>query len=235
MYLKQALLPALGLFALAPGSSLSAAETTHGGQVSLAFPTGDMKDRFQAKTGFTLGLNSVVDFKNGHALRPRLDFMQSAGKQQAFEVSIPASGSPFQVLFFTGGATVKTTALSVGVDYLYYVSGATDQGLYLVAGTGVSFNRATLNVAALAGGGLATAYGSGTLRSTAPYLNAGLGYQFNKHFGVEAGYRFTRIASQDMTLSVHGAAAGQPFSGPFTQAFEAADLKTFTLAATLRF
>ena len=72
----------------------------------------------------------------------------------------------------------------LGLDYLYFFKGGMRNGAYLLAGAGVSDNTVS---AAPFGIGLSEQ----SQDSTKGYFALGGGYQFNRHWGLEARYNGT--------------------------------------------
>lgn len=230
MNIKHRLLPALGLAAMVASPTLHAADFNFGAQAGMVSAQGDLKARLNAKNGFTLGGHALIAFEHGHAIRPRIDFTQLKGtKQVSASLNVNAS-TPMQV-----GATQrgKATSLTLGTDYLYFVERTPDQGLYLVAGAGLSFNKATVDLGLEAGpvAGGATV----SVQSVLPSLNLGVGYQFNKTIGVEAGYRISSIAAQDADLAGSFPYNGETATFSTGKRFDEMILKNWTLSATVRF
>ena len=151
---------ALTTLALA-GSALAAQEGPRFGlQATLNQPQSDLKDAVDSKLGFGIGGHVFVDLGQGHALRPRLDYMW-----------FPE--------YDLGGATLKVNNLAVGADYLYFVEGKTE-GVYFTAGLSANRWKAEADVAG---------FGNSSESTTKLGLAAGLGYQFNKTVGAELRYQ----------------------------------------------
>lgn len=142
-------------------TSLSAQEGPRFGlQATLNQPQSDLKDAVDSKLGFGVGAHLFVDLGQGHALRPRLDYLWFPEHD-------------------LGGASLKVNNLSLGADYLYFVEGKAE-GVYFTAG--LSANR-------WKGESTFVGFGSASESTTKLGLAAGLGYQFNKAVGGELRYQ----------------------------------------------
>lgn len=163
------------------GSALSAQECPRFGlQAGLNQPQAELKDAVYDKSGFNIGIHMTVSLRGGHALRPRLDYLE-----------FPKAS------YIGGGADSQITNVSLGLDYLYFPAGR-PQGLYLTAGAAaVEWKMATeLNILGhmISRNAVTTKLG----------LTAGIGYQFNRTVGAELRY----LASRAWDGSYGGTANG---------------------------
>jgi opacity protein-like surface antigen len=152
------LLPTAVLLALP-----AAAQDAHVGlTLGLSLPQGDASTLVDSHTGFTLGLQAPVDLKNGHMVRPRLDYTQQ-------------NGSPY-------GIDITVSTLALGVDYNYYFSRQADRGFYLLAGLGYANTKVEVS---------SSFFGGGNDTEGAVNLAFGGGVQFNPTVGMEIRYTST--------------------------------------------
>lgn len=172
MIWKSRLVPTALAIALA--ASLARAEDPRFGvQAHGNVPTGDLKDAVDSKLGVGGGAHVTFDLGDGHMIRPRIDYTFFP------EATVSAIRN-------------KVNDLSLGADYLYFISGKTE-GLYLTGG--LSFNHWKVDV---------TAAGiSSSDTSNKPGFAAGLGYNFNASFGAEVRLITSKYASgtKDFTAS----------------------------------
>jgi|GEM_PF-693994 hypothetical protein len=190
-------LPALALLsaALAGASSLSAQDVKFGLQAGAAFPSSDLGDLVDNKAGFTVGGFAVFDLKNGHAIRPRLDYAHFQGSQGGAG-TIDMDGTSVNV---AGNVTVKADTISAGADYLYYFEREIRKGFYVLGGLGVSYNKISVDASGTvsSGGVTVPASLSTSANSTQPYGNVGVGYQFSPNFGLEARFNVTQYKNNN--------------------------------------
>lgn len=149
--------------ALAPNPA-RAEEPRYGLQLHASQPQGDLKDAQDSKLGLGMGAHMTFDLRGGHMIRPRFD-----------AVFFPSSNRY--------GFTYKTTDLSLGADYLYFLRGK-PQGAYLIAGLGLHHWKTELSSPAIGG------YPAGTVTDTSNKLGTafGIGYSFNHAVGAELRY-----------------------------------------------
>jgi hypothetical protein len=167
----------LALAALA-ATTLAAADFTGGLQLGPAFTTGDMKTLTDGKTGATLVLFGLWDLGGGHAVRARLDGTAASGKPQNFPT--PVGNIPLN-----GTDTIGASTGTLGGDYLYYLQGSRDRGLYLGGGVGYTRNKVDLDIKNLGGTSLSIV-GSEIAGSVGYGLYAG--YQFNRNWSAELAF-----------------------------------------------
>lgn len=136
----------------------------YGIQLHASLPQGDLKDAQDSKLGLGFGAHMTFDLKGGHMIRPRFD-----------AVFFPNSNRY--------GFTYKTTDLSLGADYLYFLSGK-PQGAYLIAGLGLHHWKTELSSPVIGG------YPAGTATDNSNKLGTafGIGYSFNHAVGAELRY-----------------------------------------------
>lgn len=188
-------LAALALLATA-GPVLRAVEPNYGFQFGLASTTGDIADEAEIKAMAGLGLHMLIPVAEGQAIRPRVDIW---------------SGSK-SVTYLSGGNSLKTevtlTTTLLGADYLYYLQGNRDRGLYFLAGLALSANKGELELA------LNGAREKDSASCTRPAYTLGAGYQLGRRWGLEARYNTTSFAHTG---------------------FDTLNVNTFSFAATFRF
>ncbi len=145
-------------------TALGAQDLAWGVHGSVNLPQGDLKTALDSKAGFTVGGHLGVYLKDGHELRPRLEYTRYDG------------GS-----FSLTSVTFKNTivALGFGGDYLYHLEGR-HRGTYLLAGAG--FQWWTVE----------PRQGDST-HENGLSLQAGAGYRFSPRVAVEAAYSTSRF------------------------------------------
>lgn len=160
---------------LAP-AQLGAADTLFGGQVSFGRGSDDLETLTDTRNTWSLGAQALIDFGQGHGLRPRLDFARIKGT---------ASET------YPGGIILNMASTldqySLGADYLYHFSQNVHAGPYIMGGLGAVATRwhADLSVPKQP----VSAEISAT--KVSPYVQAGLGWQFNRNFGIELRHQFS--------------------------------------------
>lgn len=164
----------LALAALA-ASALSASEFTGGLQLGPAFTTGDMKTLTDGKTGATLVFFGLWDLGGGQVVRARLDGIAASGSPSSFPTSVGA-------VPMTPGDTISASTSTLGGDYLYFLEGTRERGVYLGAGLGVARNKVDLDIKNVGGTGLNIV---GTQTTTSLGYGLYAGYQFNRNWNVE--------------------------------------------------
>jgi hypothetical protein len=165
---RLALLP---LLLTLPLGAQASSRPTFGLSVQLNAPTGDLKEDTNKSLG--VGASFLVQWNlgNGHALRPRLDV-------NAFNVSeYTPSHSNYK-------ESRTLSAVGLGVDYLYYLSG-TPKGLYFTVGAGVTRWDLTYTSSDRNGNNFSSSYDSDK-NTTSLGLAAGLGWQITRVIGLEA-------------------------------------------------
>jgi len=171
------LLLTLPLCAQTPG------RPTFGFSAQLNAPTGDLQT--DTDKGLGAGLSFLVQWNlgHGHALRPRLDV-------NVFNVSTyEPSHSNYR-------ESRNLSAVGLGVDYLYYVSG-TPRGFYLTAGAGVTRWDLAYTTSDRNGNSYTSSYDS-SKNTTSLGLAAGLGWQITRVFGLEARFVHTPYKAFDL-------------------------------------
>jgi opacity protein-like surface antigen len=163
-------------------AALSAQETRVGVQAGLALPSGDLsrKEMLGSDPGLNLGAHAVIDLGQGHAIRPRTDYAH-------FRENSMRWGSGFS-------STFKASNLSLGVDYLYFVNHRST-GLYLLAG--ISGNHWKIDRGF---DDLLVGPRSFNLTTTKLGYGAGVGFQVNRSWGMEAGYTFGKVGSSQYPI-----------------------------------
>lgn len=146
---------------------------TFGFSAQLNSPTGNLQTDTDKSLGGGLSFLVQWNLSNGHALRPRLDV-------NVFNVSqYEPSHSNYR-------ESRNLSAVGLGVDYLYYVSG-TPRGLYFTAGAGVTRWDLSYTTSDRSGNSFSSSYDSNK-NTTSLSLAAGLGWQFSRVIGLEARF-----------------------------------------------
>lgn len=183
-----ALLPVL--LATAATLSLTASEFTGGAQAGPAMPLGDMRPLTDRRPGLTVALFGLWEYDEGLAWRLRADQTAASGRP----LSIPGASGQVQL---DGRTRIGARSTSLGVDYLFYLEGRRDRGIYLGVGPELVQNRVTLEDP----GRIDGAYSQLALG-----LNVSAGYQLNRHWQVELSGRTSRfsrsIMAEEFTYSM---------------------------------
>lgn len=168
---------------LLAAASLSAADFRGGLQLGLAFPTGDWKTLVDTSVGAQLDVFGVWSIHGGHSVRGKLMGTASSQKVQGNDHSVTVS--------------------ALGGEYLYYVDGSPDRGPYV--GGGVFLGQAQRR--------LELGNWARTSTKNGAVLTAAAGYQFNRHWSVEANYQRMRVTDdgQSVTLPAFAVVAGYAF------------------------
>jgi hypothetical protein len=204
---------------LLASAHLGASDVQLGGQASFGRNNGGLNTLANSPTGWSLGAFSQLDLGQGQALRGRLDYARSEGWDRK--------------TYMPGKATVLKQSVfdqwSLGADYLHHFSGRTDEGFYLMGGVGIATNRWT-NEWHIADEPLTyEAKGRLARRRPASYFQAGLGWQFDRNFGLELRHQISSLGTGDTTVVTPTAAGTVPM------AYGRANLGTTYLTATVRF
>lgn len=146
-----------------------------------------------ASDGFGLGIQTSFQTNDQGALVPRADFLRITDSSN--------EPGPFNAINLSTTANI----FSLGVDYDYYLTGAPGQGCFLLGGVGLA--AAAIEVS----GSTPGASASTTSHQTLLFPEAGVGYQFTRHVGVEVVYRDLNF--KDVDLAVAGVPVGYSFSG----------------------
>lgn len=177
---------------LLSGSFLGAQDLLYGLQAGATLPQGDVKNNLHLTTGYSLGVNLLIDLGGGHAIVPRLDYTAFSGESfvvgVASTLSLPG-GPPSITVPVSGKGKFTSTALIA--DYNFYVSGKANDGFYLALGTGYARNRHTLDLMTVPS--IPPFYPSNYSETKGTFIfEAGVGYMFSTHFGAEAKYEITK-------------------------------------------
>jgi hypothetical protein len=147
-----------------------------------SFPTGAMRNDFSSNTGYGLGVFADWEVGAGKGLRLAYDgiWYPDSGNAAAIP-GLPGNS------YSQGDGKCRTHSLTA--QYLYYPSGDRE-GVYFKAGVG-AMNYFTKTQVTLTpqNVGLTVLEESGTKLATL----AGLGYDFNKNWGVMAQYSFITV------------------------------------------
>jgi len=171
MSLSRPLLSVLTLAAL----PLGAQDVRFGVQLHANLPSADLKELADSKAAFGGGAHLTFDLGQGHVLRPRVDYMIFPENKSFLDASVPN----------IAGGKAKMDAISAGADYLYFFDGK-DEGFYLTGG--LSWNRWKFDYDYSIKVGQTTVAGSATRSTSKVGAAAGVGFNLNRNFGVEARY-----------------------------------------------
>jgi hypothetical protein len=153
-------------------------------------PTGAMREDFTSNTGYGLGVFADWEVGAGKGFRLAYDgiWYPNAGRADTIPGLQPAGYSQDDR---------RSRSHAVTAQYLYYPSGDRE-GVYFKAALGamnyLTRSNVTLNVAGAQGVRLDVVEDSGTKLNTL----AGLGYDFNKNWGVLAQYSFITVAGRHL-------------------------------------
>jgi len=153
-------LAALGLGVASIGAC---ADLKYGLQGTFSLPLDDLKTVTESGQGLGAGAFMDIRFRDGQALRPRVDFIQYPSRS-------------------TGGETRQWSCQTIGVDYLYFTQGRF-QGPYLAAGLGSRYYEVKVDINGRSNTGSNRKIG----------LTLGGGYVFTPHFEVNARYTRTSM------------------------------------------
>jgi len=149
-----------------------------GAQVHGNIPNGDLNDAVDSKLGVGGGFHGTFDLEEGHMIRPRLDYTLFP------EATVKAIRS-------------KVKDLSLGADYLYFLSGK-PRGAYVTAGLALHSWNVERAAAGVAFSGNSNKLG----------LAFGGGYNFNASFGAELRLVSTKYAASGTDFSANSIQAG---------------------------
>jgi len=179
---------------LLTGTLAQAADSKYGFQLTVSKPQGDLKKSIDDKLGLGLGLHALVDLGSGHALVPRLDYVQY--KKDYTYTSLGAPNLEIQV---------KHTILTLGADYEYFFGAKANQGFYVLAGLGYAKLKFDFTYSD-------DPNESGSETEASYYLQGGCGYQFTSNMGAELRYQHLKFTDVDPDYP------GFDFSTPSIQA-----------------
>jgi opacity protein-like surface antigen len=186
--------PVLSLaLALLTGSVLGAAEYSLGVQLSAGAPLSDLKDLVGNTGGADVKIFEWVNLGQGHVLRPQFDVLAFAGRPQSIS-------TPVGTVTFQGQSKITVSMESVGADYIYFINGDANQpSPYVGGGVALSRNRIEAD-----GPGA-----FGDAQETKAAFSLVVGYQFDRHWNVEVGFRTTKWGNRATAL-------GQPVGLSYT-------------------
>ena len=135
-----------------------------------------------------IGGHALYDLKNGHAVLGRVDYTW-------FKRDETVGGSDLNIKF---------KKLDIGADYNYYLSGKRNEGLYALAGLGLSSGKYEGSL------------GSQNIdkKKSALYLAIGGGYFFTKNFGAELRYVHVKYNGIDLSQDLSGGLTDVSLSAP---------------------
>jgi hypothetical protein len=137
---------------------------TYGGQVTASLPCGSLssKDWLDGKLGGGAGVHALIGWAGGHALAPRFDYTYFKKSED--------------------GVDRKAQMYMLGADYNYFLSKKVNEGFYVGGGLGIAATKFELS-------------GKGSSNNDTPikpYAAASAGCMFNRNFGAELRYTYTR-------------------------------------------
>jgi hypothetical protein len=138
---------------------------------------------------YGVGVQAVFDQGNGNAITPRADFLHATDSSTVSSVALSAT------------ANIPT----LGVDWDWFPGKDVHTGFYGLVGVGVG--RINLEVS----GSTAAAAATTTVHKLTGYPEAGLGWEFTRHVGLELLYKDLRY--HDVVLDLAGTTAGYSLSG----------------------
>ena len=162
-------------------------------QGTIAAPTGDLKD-FTNTTGFGAALFADISLGKGHVLRPRFDYVHY--QEKSFDDSYT-----FGSLSYRDSFRYSVNSAGLGLDYLLYTAGK-PEGFYLTLGLGsMRYEVKTEGTTTFTDpSGTSTQTANGKDKSdTKLAFTAGLGYDFNRTWGMNA--RYTSVHIEDTTFT----------------------------------
>ena len=185
-----------GLLCAAECCAMAVEAPQIGAQVLGSSPTGATRDHFTSNTGWGLGVFADWEVGAGKVIRLAYDGIWYPNGGHADAIPGLAANS-----YSESDRTCRSHAFTS--QYLYYPSG-NREGVYFKVGLGgmkyLTRINTTLNLPGAQGVGLTVLNESGTKLN----MLAGLGYDFNKNWGVNAQYSF---------ITVHGRTLGAVQTG----------------------
>lgn len=164
--------------ALCPAGLQAGDRVQFGGAVQVNLPFTDLKSDAHGRLGWGAAFQVAVDLGGGHLIRPRLSV-------DSYRLKGPLSLSGDRQ------DSVGLTGTGLGADYLYYLGGKKDGGLYLLGGLGAK--RWSVDFSSYDRQGNTYSYSvTEAHRRTSLESALGLGYQVKSWFGVEARLTHSR-------------------------------------------
>lgn len=159
---------------------LAAQDVRFGVQIHANLPSADLKDAADSKAGAGGGVHMTFDLGGGSVIRPRIDYVVYPENKAFPDYSVAASAS----------GKAKLDNLSAGADYLYFFEGK-DSGFYITGG--ISWNRWNFDYDYTNKVGNQTLSGSSSRTANKVGGAAGVGFNLNRNFGVEARYTASKF------------------------------------------
>jgi hypothetical protein len=144
--------------------------------------------------GYGAGVQTSFDLGESGAIAPKVEYLHFTDSSTVGGVF----GNPIDL-----SATVN--CFTLGADYDYFLGDKVGRGFYVLGGVGLAI--ASFNVSASTYGGSA----STSSQQTVLYPEAGVGYLFTRHLGVEVLYK--DLSFKDVNMAVNGQVVGYSFSG----------------------
>jgi hypothetical protein len=222
-------LPAAGPGPAEPGPAATVSATGYGLMGAVTFPLADLRDLVDGKPGLNVAAFALFDLGKGQGLRARVDWFQ-ASSASSYSGPLALGGANATVAI---RANKDLRAWSGGADYLRFFNIVRNDGFYLLAGLGLSFNRYSVGLAEAVGGTQGT--DGYALRNTTFYWNLGFGYQINASFGLEACYRRTSLSGDNLATTETTTVGGVSTSRTVAVNLPTQALSFWSLGATMRF
>ena len=180
-------------------AALGAQDLHYGLQVGINSPQGDVKSNLHLTTGYSLGADLLVDLGEGNAIVPRISYSEFSGNSfvdgAASTISLP--GPSFTTYLINGKG--RFSSVSLTADYNYFVNGHTNDALYFSIGAGLAHNSYTLDLTTDPHVSLPISRYTNT--KNAMIFDAGIGYMFYAHIGVQAKYELTKYGDSDHSIN----------------------------------
>lgn len=213
---------ALAAILLAAPAQLGASDTSFGVQFSTAFTGSDLEGLSAAHHGLSGGINGTIDFGEGHAMRPRIDFSRYQGHRVIPTDDLFAANVGLH-------SNAKVDQFALGADYLYYFRKNVDQGPYVLAGIGAVSTSWSSDLTLDTSPQVKT---QASFRRTSTYAQIGLGWQFTRAFGLEVRQQLTYLDT-DVAARLRAPGYQNPVEVPLATGRQ--DLGVTYLTATVRF
>jgi opacity protein-like surface antigen len=168
--------------------SLHSQDLLYGLHAGVNISQGDVKKDLNLTTGFNLGTNLFINLGHGHAIAPRLDYVTFSGKSfpNGTVTTLDAPGPSITYPVYGKG---KFESIALIADYNFFPNGKANDGFYFALGVG--FARNTYSLKETTDPKVQINWNNSDSMNSV-IVNAGFGYMFSPHIGVEAKYAFTR-------------------------------------------
>jgi len=178
------ILGAFGILAFTSGAIAEAQPVRFGGQITIVKPQGDLGENVDEKAGFGGGVNLLIDLKNGHAIVPRVEYLQFKNSKSYNTTLYTSSG---YIVPGTETDEIKVNVLNIGADYNYYFSKKTGEGFYLSGG--VFYSKCDVNYSeTLSAPGYISKIYKTNFSGDGFGASVGAGCMFTENVGMEVKY-----------------------------------------------